>query len=136
MRADAIANALGGRRCGSGWVARCPAHDDRTPSLSIRNAEHGKVLVRCHAACDQRRVIDELRSRGLWGETDLRSFNRSTPRLTEKHQPDCDDARRSAAALAIWRSTIPARETLVETYLTSRGLLLPAPAALRFHGGL
>src|SRR4051812_17349379 len=25
MRADAIARALGGRRCGSGWVARCPA---------------------------------------------------------------------------------------------------------------
>ena len=39
MRAEAIAKALGGRRCGSGWAARCPAHDDRTPSLSIRDAE-------------------------------------------------------------------------------------------------
>jgi hypothetical protein len=27
-------------------------HDDRTPSLSIRDADDGKVLVRCHAGCD------------------------------------------------------------------------------------
>ena len=37
-------------------MARCPAHDDRKPSLSIRDADDGKVLVRCHAGCDQARV--------------------------------------------------------------------------------
>ena len=41
------------RKCGQGYEARCPAHDDRKPSLSIRNADSGKVLVRCHAGCDQ-----------------------------------------------------------------------------------
>ena len=39
MTAETIAKALGGRKAGSGWTARCPAHDDHTPSLSIRDAE-------------------------------------------------------------------------------------------------
>src|SRR5438094_550718 len=34
-------------------MARCPAHDDREPSLSIREGDHGKVLVCCHAGCEQ-----------------------------------------------------------------------------------
>ncbi len=32
------------------WIARCPAHDDRGPSLSVR-AVDGKVLLRCFAGC-------------------------------------------------------------------------------------
>ena len=39
------------RQCGDDkWMACCPAHDDRTPSLSIR-AEHERVLVHCFAGC-------------------------------------------------------------------------------------
>ena len=48
MTAETVAKALGGRKAGQGWTARCPAHDDRKPSFSIRDAD-GKVLVRCHA---------------------------------------------------------------------------------------
>jgi hypothetical protein len=58
MTAETPANGLGARRVGSGWMAPCPAHDDRTPSLSIGDAGSNKVLVRCHAGCDQDRVID------------------------------------------------------------------------------
>ena len=67
MTAETIAKALGGRKAGGGWTARCPAHDDRTPSLSIRDAEEDKVLVRCHAGCDQERVIAALRGARLVG---------------------------------------------------------------------
>ena len=31
MNAETIARALGGRRAGATWMARCPAHDDREP---------------------------------------------------------------------------------------------------------
>ena len=59
MTAETIARALGGRKAGLGWIARCSAHDDREPSLSIREAD-GKVLVRCHGGCDQCNVIAAL----------------------------------------------------------------------------
>ena len=136
MTAETIATALGGRKAGSGWMARCPTHDDREPSLSIRDADDGKVLVRCHAGCDQERVIATLRSRGLWTENGPRRFIRPAPRAAATSQPDRDDAKRSKAALAIWQSAMSAGGSLVETYLASRGLHLPPPPTLRFHAGL
>jgi hypothetical protein len=40
------------RRTGPGrYVARCPAHKDRTASLSIRELDDGRVLVHCFASC-------------------------------------------------------------------------------------
>jgi hypothetical protein len=62
MTAEDIAKVLGGRRAGASWMARCPPHNDREPSLSIRQAEDGTGLVRCHAGCEQARVITALRS--------------------------------------------------------------------------
>jgi hypothetical protein len=34
------------------WVARCPSHEDRSPSLSVRELADGRVLVHCFAGCD------------------------------------------------------------------------------------
>ncbi len=39
------------RRSGRGWMARCPAHDDREPSLSVREGDDGRILVHCFAGC-------------------------------------------------------------------------------------
>jgi hypothetical protein len=136
MTAEIIAKALGGRKAGGGWMARCPAHDDHTPSLSIRDADNGKVLVCCHAGCDQEQVIAALRARGLWAQNSLRSILRRAHRRPVERKPDRDDAERNDAALAIWQSAKPARGTPVETYLASRGIDLPPPDALRFHDGL
>lgn len=33
------------------WMARCPAHEDKSPSLSIREMEDGRVLLHCFAGC-------------------------------------------------------------------------------------
>jgi putative DNA primase/helicase len=60
-----ITQLLGGKKLGGGYVARCPSHDDRNPSLSLRDAD-GKVLVHCHAGCEQRAVLDALKDDGLW----------------------------------------------------------------------
>lgn len=40
------------RQTGHGrWLARCPAHADKTPSLSIRELEDGRVLIHCFPGC-------------------------------------------------------------------------------------
>lgn len=39
------------------WKACCPAHPDRSPSLSIREKEDGLVLVKCFAGCGALDVI-------------------------------------------------------------------------------
>jgi hypothetical protein len=44
------------RRSGSQWVAKCPAHEDRTASLSITQ-ENGKTLFHCHAECTTENVL-------------------------------------------------------------------------------
>ncbi len=50
------------RRSGTGqWMARCPAHQDKGPSLSIADRD-GKILLYCHAQCS---VHDVLGSIGL-----------------------------------------------------------------------
>jgi putative DNA primase/helicase len=64
--ADTLARALQARRSGSTWMAKCPAHEDRNPSLAIREGDGGNVLLHCHAGCRQRDVIDALKARGLW----------------------------------------------------------------------
>jgi putative DNA primase/helicase len=136
MNADTIARALGGRRIGGTWLARCPAHDDRTPSLSIRNADNGKVLARCHAGCDQQRVLAALRRRGLCLDGDPCSLSHKVHRTQIEHKPGQGNPWRSEVALAIWQSAKPAQGTLVETYLASRGIYLAGPDGLRFHPGL
>jgi putative DNA primase/helicase len=138
MRAAEIAAALGGRKVGSRWMARCPAHGDRVPSLSARDAPDGKVLVYCHAGCEQTQVIAALRDHGLWPTSD-RSYGkiiRAQPRHLADSQYDPKKTERTEAALAIWRSSIPAPGTMVETYLQSRGIKSALPPTLRFHSGL
>jgi hypothetical protein len=35
----------------NGYEAKCPAHDDQTPSLSLSEGTDGRVLLHCHAGC-------------------------------------------------------------------------------------
>ena len=60
----------------------------------------------------------------------------TTRRKAPESQPNQQRGERSAAALAIWQSTISAVGTPVETYLLARGLNLSLPPSLRFHRGL
>jgi 5S rRNA maturation endonuclease (ribonuclease M5) len=71
LTAAKIAHALHGRKSGAGYMACCPAHDDREPSLSLRDAD-GLVLAHCHAGCAQDAVITALKDLGLWPEQEQR----------------------------------------------------------------
>lgn len=132
MNATALTKALGGRwHCGYG-TARCPAHDDRNPSLSVRCGDAGVILLKCHAGCEQRDVISALQARGLWpGRSKMRE---SDPREAEKRHRDREhgQARRIEAARAIWRQSQLIAGSLAETYLRERGLHPSWPATLRY----
>jgi 5S rRNA maturation endonuclease (ribonuclease M5) len=61
MEVEAILSHLESvRKSGSGWSARCPAHEDRRSSLSISAGDDGKVLLHCHAGCSTEEVVDKL----------------------------------------------------------------------------
>ena len=49
------------RERGNGqYMARCPAHGDRSPSLSIRELPDGTLLIRCFAGCDARAITEAV----------------------------------------------------------------------------
>ena len=138
MSGEPITRALGGRKVGGGWIARCPAHNDRDPSLSIHYGPGSKLLVHCHAGCDQVQVIEALRTRGLWSDRQgqpgqVITLPQPVSTVTSRHR---DDAKRTEAAIRIWREAGPADNTLVEVYLRTRGIALPIPPELRFHAAL
>jgi hypothetical protein len=85
MTAEEIATALGGKRTGKQFVARCPEHDDRNPSLSIVATRDCKILVKCFAGCEQRDVIAALRDRGLWPEGEPRDYTEAYGTLVKTY---------------------------------------------------
>ncbi len=130
MSAAEIARALGGARRGAGgWhYCRCPAHDDRSPSLSLRDGERA-LIVRCWAGCDPRDVLAELRRRRLIAGEPERDHRRPD-RARMAHQREAaarDLAGRIVLARRVWNAARSARESPVARYLRSRGIEIPPP---------
>lgn len=48
------------KRNGSGWIARCPAHDDGRASLSVAVGDDGRALVHCHAGCTPEAIVSAM----------------------------------------------------------------------------
>ncbi len=58
MRIDEFIQHLDGVKPDSnGYIARCPAHDDTTPSLSISTGDGGRILLKCHTGCSTGAVL-------------------------------------------------------------------------------
>jgi len=57
---DVLTRLQGVKKSGSGYMAQCPAHDDQTASLSIKEGEAGRVLLHCHAGCTYDGVVEAL----------------------------------------------------------------------------
>ena len=59
MSTETLLSRLEGvRSTGDGrWLARCPAHEDRRPSLSIRELPDGRTLLHCFAGCGVEEVL-------------------------------------------------------------------------------
>jgi hypothetical protein len=58
---DGILDKLAGvKQQGSGFIARCPAHEDRRQSLSVSTGDDGRVLLKCHAGCEVDSMLDAI----------------------------------------------------------------------------
>jgi hypothetical protein len=55
-----LARLKGVRTSLHGWVACCPAHSDREPSLSIGLGDEGQVLLNCFAGCSLEQIVEAM----------------------------------------------------------------------------
>lgn len=103
-------------------MAHCPAHGDRTPSLSISHGTDGRTLVHCFGGCPQEAVVAALRDAGLWcGVGELNDEQREAARQREIER-ECGRREKQGRALEIWRASQPIGGTGAEIYLRSRGI--------------
>lgn len=115
MNAEAILALLRGvRRTGGGWMARCPAHRDRSPSLSIREA-NGKILLHCFAGCNAEAVCSAIGIRLADLFSQSRKKRAPAPRIVH-------DAERQLVAGRLRSRLAPSdRERPVTVVLADRG---------------
>jgi hypothetical protein len=81
MSVEAFIGRLQGvKRNGTGWMALCPGHADKSPSLSVRD-ENGIVLLHCFAGCTPEAICGALRieMRELFSDSD------SSPRIVAEY---------------------------------------------------
>ena len=53
------------------YIACCPAHDDKTPSLSITDSENGEILIKCFAGCTFQEIVERL---PVWKNTTHKTY--------------------------------------------------------------
>ena len=111
-----IVGALGGVWHGFVASCRCPAHSDKTPSLSLRQGDRG-ILITCFAGCHAEDVLRELRR---------------VPATRRFDPPKAEMRRGTGNVERLWDQALPVDGTLAERYLHGRQLDL-GPADLRFH---
>jgi len=42
------------------WLAACPAHNDKSPSLAIKEADNGNILIHCFAGCSVQEIVESI----------------------------------------------------------------------------
>jgi hypothetical protein len=145
---DLVARLKGVRHCGRDqWTARCPAHPDRDPSLSVARRD-GKWLLKCFTGCSVEAIVAAigLRMHDLFDDAlvhrrmlvDARRVDPIAEAIRHVERR-ADIACRKGFSLAIWNDGRDPRRTPVECYLAGRGLSLPDDIAgnvIRFHPAL
>jgi DNA primase len=101
-------------------MCRCPAHEDRTPSLNVRPGRT-RLLVHCFAGCDASAILRALDAEHLLG-----------PAIAEGPSSAAAGSGHKQAALRIWEEARSIAGTPAEAYLASRGLGAGS-AELRYH---
>lgn len=124
LTARRLCESRGARWSGTKGMARCPAHEDRTPSLGVTLGRHA-ILFHCFAGCDQASVIQAFKREGMAPASLF--AGRSAER--------CEDAFEARApsrgALQIWSNASPLPGSPAKAYLEARGITASS-SALRY----
>lgn len=123
-RAREIVDSLGGTWRRNRGMCRCPAHDDRTPSLSVSLGQHA-ILFHCFAGCSRAEVISALGRRGVRIRELFDGSAGPLPQLVREETADRN-------AVRLWRGAVPLRGSAAEAYLLKRGVTQLSPE-LRFQ---
>lgn len=89
------------RKAGDGWSAVCPAHKDRSASLSIGTGNDGRILLHCFAGCIATDVVQAV------GLTIADLF---PERIRTDDSPEERRRRRLAARQHQWGAALPILE--------------------------
>ena len=90
-----LAKLPSAKKSGKGWLACCPAHDDRNPSLSVSEGDDGTALLKCHTGCTMAAILAavDLTPRDLFPDK-----ADATPNRNAKPQPNAPTGRLFASA--------------------------------------
>lgn len=133
MDAEQLTRALRGtwyRRYG---LARCPAHGDKRPSLTLADGNGGRLLLNCKSGCSFTDVLDALRGLGIIEGSG--SYTPPSPAEIARREAEqrAEAERTERKVMATWTEAVPIQGTIAETYLRGRGITCDLPAMLRFH---
>ena len=103
----------------------------RSATLALRDGNHG-ITAYCHARCDGRDILAELRQRGLLGD----AIEHFTRRGQDRDDDPPSRQRRIEFAGRIWSAAREALGSPVPRYLAGRDTPLPLPASLRWTPSL
>ena len=120
---DFLSRFEGVQQLGGGWVAKCPAHGDDNPSLSIARGEDGRWLVYCHAGCSAEAVVESI---GL-KMCDLMPANEKPNRTIKGRwgQWVCDYVYTDAAGATLYKASRYVKEDGKKTFI----IKVPDPSA-------
>lgn len=123
-RARKIVEELGGTWSRSKGMCCCPAHADRTPSLSITLGKRA-ILVHCFAGCTNEAVMQAMAKLGV-RIADL--FDGPGGPVAAQQRVDVTDRN----AFRLWLEASALAGTPAERYLAGRGITVSSPD-LRYH---
>ncbi len=110
---EALSLALDGKlKPSGGCIAKCPAHEDSNPSLSISIGDNGKLLFHCFSGCSQDAVVEALKERGLWpGSQGKVTVSDDSARRADQQNKERQRKYDKAAETAknVWEKSYPAR---------------------------
>jgi hypothetical protein len=127
VNAARIAEKLGGRKSGRGYVARCPAHEDTSPSLSLRDGDRG-IMVHCFAGCSAADIYAAIRR----FDADLLPRGGVVRPEPGKVSAEYERQQHEKAGW-LWRQRKPIIGSIAEKYLRrGRGISCALPRTLGF----